>query len=453
MNDMALTGSPCSLRARWVFPVSEPPLKDGVVTIADGRIVAVGSGSAEGPVEDLGEVALIPGLVNAHTHLEFSDLQQPIGSPEMDLVGWLRAVMEHRGRHSPKPAAAEGEVETPRVVAPFSFQPAKPAAVKSPIALGIEESLRHGVTTIGEIAQPRFADAAYHSGPCGGTLFLELIAPRMDRVEAALEVARTHLESAHLAPRDAAGEHLAERDEYVAWRVGLSPHAPYTVHPKLLVRAAALSAEFRAPLAMHLAESREELEFLRDHSGPFRELLDSRGGFDPAARHRGGRPLDELRCLLHSHRALVIHGNYLDDEEIEFLGWHCHRMAVVFCPRSHAWFDHAAYPLKKLLAAGAVVALGTDSRASSPDLSILAEMRHVAQSFPSISRATILELGTLGGARALGRDSEIGTLQQGKWADLTAIRMPDYSITDPHELLIDGEGDAVGTWVRGERCD
>jgi cytosine/adenosine deaminase-related metal-dependent hydrolase len=437
---MELTGSFYSLRARWVFPVSAPPLKDASVTVADGRIVAVGTGPVEGPVEDLGDAALIPGLVNAHTHLEFSDLAQPIGSPDMDLAGWLRKVMEHRGRHAPKPPPAEGDVENKLLVAPFNAQHAEPAEAKSPIVLGLEESLRHGVTTIGEIAQPRFADDVYHAGPCGGTLFLELIAPRMDRVEAALEAAHAHLER-------------TKSDSHTPWQLGLSPHAPYTVHPKLLVRAAALSAEHQMPLAMHLAESREELEFLRDHSGPFRELLESRGGFDPSARHRGSRPLDELRCLLQAHRALVIHGNYLDDEEIEFLGWHHHRMAVVFCPRSHAWFDHAPYPLKKMLAAGAVVALGTDSRASSPDLSVLAEMRHVARSFPSLSRATILELGTLGGARTLGREAEIGSLEIGNCANLTAVRLPDDQQADPHELLIDGEGDVAGTWVRGEQCN
>ena len=212
-----------------------------------------------------------------------------------------------------------------------------------------------------------------------------------------------------------------------------------------------MSAEYQVPLAMHLAESREELEFLRDASGPFRELLESRGGFDPSARPRGSRPLDELRCLSQAHQALVIHGNYLDDEEIEFLGRHRDRMAVVYCPRTHAWFGHAPYPLEKMLAAEAVVALGTDSRASSPDLSVLAEMRHVARSFPSLSRAAILELGTLSGARALGREAEIGTLQLGNCANLTAIRLPDNLRADPHELLIDGEGDVAGTWVRGER--
>ena len=279
---------------------------------------------------------------------------------------------------------------------------------------------------------------AYLASPCDGTIFLELIAPRVDRVEAALE---------------AAGKH---NNRLGRWQPGLSPHAPYTVHPELLVRAAALSVERELPLAMHLAESREEIDFLRDGRGPFRELLESRGGWDPTARPRGARPLDELRVLARAHRALVVHGNYLDDEEIDFLGRAActevgGRMAVVYCPRTHAWFGHARYPLEKLLAAGAIVALGTDSRASSPDLSLLAEMRHVAREFPAMGRATVLELGTLGAARALGLDTRIGTLEPGKWANLAVIALPQGAAADPHELLLDAAGPVVATWVRGNR--
>jgi cytosine/adenosine deaminase-related metal-dependent hydrolase len=125
---------------------------------------------------------------------------------------------------------------------------------------------------------------------------------------------------------------------------------------------------------------------------------------------------------------------------------------VVYCPRTHAWFGHARYPLERLLAAGAIVALGTDSRASAPDLSLLAEMRHVARTFPAISRATILELGTLGGARALGVEALIGTLEPGKWANLAVVALPEESAADPHELLLDAAGAVVATWFRGNRA-
>ena len=397
-----------ALRARWVFPVAGPPLRDAAVTISQGRIVAVGSPPRGVPVEDLGGAAIVPGLVNAHAHLEFSDLAGPIGRPGMGFVEWLGSVIQHRA--------------------------AAPPPGRWCIDRGLRESVGHGVTTIGEIAQPGGAWDAYLASPCDGTIFLELIAPRVERVEAALE---------------AAGKHNVEVGQ---WRPGLSPHAPYTVHPELLARAAALSARREMPLAMHLAESREEIDFLRDGRGPFRELLESRGAWDPSARPRGARPLDELRVLSRAHRALVIHGNYLDDEEIELLGRQRRQMAVVYCPRTHAWFGHARYPLEKLLAAGAIVALGSDSRASSPDLSLLAELRHVAREFPAMNRATILELGTLGSARALGLDARIGTLEPGKWANLAVVALPDDAGADPHELLLDGAGAVIATWVRGNRA-
>ena len=262
-----------------------------------------------------------------------------------------------------------------------------------------------------------------------------MIAPRVERIETALAAAEKHIYANSVG----------------AWQAGLSPHAPYTVHPQLLARTVELSAERKAPLAMHLAESLEELEFLRAGRGPFRELLELRGGWGPAARPRGSRPLDVLRELSCGHRAVVVHGNYLDEEEIEFLGRQRQRMAVVYCPRTHAWFAHPRYPLEKLLAAGAVVALGTDSRASSPDLSLLAEMRHVAR-VPALDRATIVELGTLGGARALGLDDRIGTLEAGKWANLTVVALPDAVAADPHELLLDAGGDAAAAWIRGVRA-
>jgi cytosine/adenosine deaminase-related metal-dependent hydrolase len=430
-----------SLLARWVFPVAGPPLRDAAVTISDGRIIAVGGPPRGVPIEDMGPVAIVPGLVNAHTHLEFSDLPGPIGHPGMGLVEWLGKVVRHRAN--------------------------APVLGRWCVEQGLRESVAHGVTTIGEIAQPGGTDTVYRDSPCDGTIFMELIAPRSDRVEAALEAAGKHVIEARRASEGNAQSarsraYLGDHGYLVPasgfdrgnlarhWLPGLSPHAPYTVHPELLARVVALSAEQEMPLAMHLAESHEEVEFLRDGSGPFRELLESRGVWDPTTRPHGARPLDELRVLARAHRALVIHGNYLDDEEIEFLGRQP-RMAVVYCPRTHAWFGHARYPLEKLLAVGAVVALGTDSRASSPDLSLLAEMRHVARLFPALGRATVLELGTLGGARALGLDSRIGTLEPGKWANLAAVALPEDRAADPHELLLEAEGAVVATWVRGIR--
>ena len=135
----------------------------------------------------------------------------------------------------------------------------------------------------------------------------------------------------------------------------------------------------------------------------------------------------------------MIHGNYLDDEEIAFLGANRRQMAVVYCPRTHDWFAHDAYPLEKMLAAGVTVALGTDGRGSSPDLNLLGEMRFAAQRHPAVGMDEILRMGTIYGARALGQEVIVGSLTPGKRADLTVVALPDRDAADPHELLFDSE--------------
>ena len=173
--------------------------------------------------------------------------------------------------------------------------------------------------------------------------------------------------------------------------------------------------------------------------------------FPPTLTVPGSTPLDYLRLLARARRALVIHGNYLNDEEIAFLAQQAPRMAVVYCPRTHEWFRHAPYPLEKLLEAGATVALGTDSRASTADLSVLAEMRLVARRHPGIPPAVILRLGTLDGARALGREADVGSLEPGKSANLAVVGLPDGDAADPHRLLLDSDCPVLRTYVGGER--
>jgi len=397
-----------ALKARYVFPVAGQPIPAGLVTIQGERIVAVGRETPTRHVRDLGNVALLPGLVNAHTHLELSGFAEPLGEPGIAMTDWLAEVRQFRREPGYDPHEA--------------------------VVAGLRESAACGTTLLGEIAQPDAPTGPFEAGPPETIVFLELIAPTPDRVDAAIDQACGHLEST---------------DPSTGWHPGLSPHAPYTVHPRLLRRAVGLSQQRGVPIALHLAESREEMELLGRGTGPFRELLQRLGAWDPEAFPGGRRPLDYLRELAGARRALVIHGNYLDDEEIAFLAERADRMAVVFCPRTHAHFGHAEYPLAKLLAAGATVALGTDSRASSPDLSVLAEMRFVARCYASIPPDVVLRFGTLFGARALGRDHVLGRLAPGQRADLAAVALPDRDAPDPHELLFDSDLPVVATWQRG----
>jgi len=226
-----------------------------------------------------------------------------------------------------------------------------------------------------------------------------------------------------------------------AMRRGLSPHSPYTVHPELLRKACELSAKQQIPLAMHLAESMEELELLRSHSGPLVERLKALGAWHPGSLPRGMRPLDYLETLATAHRVLVIHGNFLVREEMEFVAARREKMSVVYCPRTHAHFPHGEYPLAEMLACGARVAVGTDSRATNPDLSVLAELRHVARHHPAVTPEAILKMGTLHGAEALGLADELGSLTPGKQAALAVVPLPEEE-GDPYDLLFGSDAPA-----------
>jgi cytosine/adenosine deaminase-related metal-dependent hydrolase len=397
--------SQLSLRARWIVPVTGPPIQNGVVTIDGERIDNLGTTTSAGTI-DLGDVVLLPGLVNTHTHLEFSDCEKPLGKPGTPLPVWIRQVIGMRHRSDRDPTTA--------------------------IQQGLSESLRHGVTTIGEIST---CSPSAYAEFCGSQLMLfqEVIGFSAGRIDSVYSELEQRVESAFNT------DHV----------MGISPHAPYTVHPALLRRMIALASERELPVAMHLAESREELQLLRDGSGLFQQLLVDRSMWDPQAIPRGSRPLDYLKLLAEAPQALVIHGNYLDTEEIAFLADHRDRMSVVYCPRTHAYFGHDPYPLEKMLSTGVRVVLGTDSRASNPDLSLLAEMCFVAKRFPSISPTTIMKMGTASAAKALGLDGEVGSIAPGRRADLVALPCPAGG--EPFEAILHGDAQPTHVFIRGRQ--
>jgi cytosine/adenosine deaminase-related metal-dependent hydrolase len=206
---------------------------------------------------------------------------------------------------------------------------------------------------------------------------------------------------------------------------------------------------------MHVAESADELELLQDGTGPFQELLEERSMWDAVAIPRGSRPIDYLRMLAEAPRALVIHGNYLAAEDHEFLAEHAETMSLIYCPRTHSYFRHPSYPLPALLKKGVSVALGTDSRASNPDLGLFAEMRHIASSNSAIDPNFILRIATLGGAEALGREAEVGSISKGKFANLIAVPFEPWtriSGDDVMNSLLAGDQKPCRIWIRGTNC-
>jgi cytosine/adenosine deaminase-related metal-dependent hydrolase len=417
-----------AFRARWIVPGDGPPIRDGVLAMAGQLIQYVGPDAGVFPAEDLGNVAILPGLVNSHTHLEFSGLEAPLGQSGMRFTDWIAAVVQHRRARD-----ADGPVERSQA-----------------IRRGIIESLGHGVTAIGEISSGDWPTGAVSELPMEGIVFWELLGASPERIEAEHQSARTFLE--RNSETEPAQEHGCPAPVPFSlpsgWLRGLSPHAPYSVHPELLSRAVGLARTFDVPLAMHLAESSEEIELLADRRGPFVPLLESLSAWHPQAIPLGLRPMDILRVLADAPRVLVVHGNYLTDDEIDFLGANSDRMSVV-CPRTHAFFQHRRYPLARMLAAGVRIALGTDSRASTPDLNLLAEMRQVARDYSEIPPDQILQMATINGARALGLDGHCGTLVVGKHANLAIVALPDGE-ADCYESLLATDTPVTATVYRGQ---
>jgi cytosine/adenosine deaminase-related metal-dependent hydrolase len=302
------------------------------------------------------------------------------------------------------------------------------APVEKAVLAGLEESQKAGVTTLAEIATDDSVAGILESADAPHvTVFRELLALLPEQVEPQLAIARAHLEG--------------------GGRRGLSPHAPYSVHPGLFDRLIDLASERHAPVAMHLAETPAELELLRDGTGEFVEMLRAFGVWREGLIPRGSRPIVYLRRLADVDRALVVHGNYLDQSELAFVARNP-QLTVVYCPRTHSYFGHTPHPWRQLIERGASVAMGTDSRASNPDLSVWSELLFLRHRFPEVPPRLLLELGTVRGAKALGLETETGTIAPGKRADLAVVTLPSRS-SDPWTSLFAPENRIETTAIPG----
>jgi aminodeoxyfutalosine deaminase len=379
------------LKARWIFPVASEPIQHGAIEVCEGRIAAIYHRPPQ-EAEDLDDVAIVPGFVNAHTHLEFSDLREPL-TPSQPFPAWLRNLMAYRRQRGDAGAA---------------------------VRHGLEELRQEGNVGFGEIVTQSWPDGNPANVP-GGVLFRELIGLPPENIDAQFELAARYLEG-------------DDSNRPTAAVRGLSPHAPYSVHPRLFERAIALAASRHAPLTMHLAETQAELQLLRDGTGELVEFLSGLGVWREGVVPRGRRPLDYLRALASVEHVVIAHGNHLDEEEIEFVARH-RNLAVAYCPRTHAFFGHAEHPWRTLIERGGLVAIGTDGRGSNPDLSIWNELVFLAQRYPDVDPAVLLRLGTLNGARALGLEEDLGTLEKGKSARAAVISLGTTRTTDPYAEL------------------
>jgi cytosine/adenosine deaminase-related metal-dependent hydrolase len=396
------------LSADWVIPVEGSPIRNGAVRIEAGRIAAVGPSEEVGEGERFEDAVILPGLVNAHSHLEYA-VYGGFGDG-LAFAPWIALHVERKSRIG----VAEMEASA---------------------RLGAAECLRSGITTVGDCSFSGAAAAACAELGLRAIVYLEVFGADASA-----------LDGRFAEHRERIAGHLSDRV-----RLGVSPHAPYTCSPELY----AACLELGLPVATHLNESADELRWLRDGSGPWESFGDL---LVPPLGESGIRALAREGLL--SSQLVAAHCVKVDAEEIALLAEH--DVAVVHCPRSNAVLGCGIAPLAALRQAGLRVGLGTDSPASAPSFDMFDELRSAMLSArareerpDALTAADALELATLGGARALGLDDEIGSIVPGKVADLAVLSLVDSPFLpweDPVTACVLGgapEG-IVATLVSGE---
>ena len=410
---------PLLIRARVVAPVMQPSIEDGVVLIRGSRICAVGrwrqvtSRAPAGAHEiDLGEVVLLPGLINAHAHLDYTDMAGQL-LPTRSFTDWIKLITEAKSGWGPDDFASSWRN-------------------------GAEMLVRSGTTTVADIeTAPDMLPDVWHDTPLRVFSFIELTGVR-SRI--APETAITETQNRIAALSAGPG------------RVGVAPHAPYSTIPALLRMVAGAARSQGWLLTTHVAESMEEYEMFKHARGPMFEWLkrNSRdmsdcGNITPVVH------LDRNELL--GPNLLAVHANYLDPDDIALLARK--RVSVVHCPRSHRYFNHAPFEYEKLLRAGLRVCLGTDSlatvivkRGQKVILDLFEEMREFAREFPDRSPREILRLCTDAPAAALGLSGQIGCVAPGFKADLIAIPY-EGPITRVDDAIIAHEGAVAMSMIDG----
>lgn len=416
-----------TLAARWLFPVESEAIENACLDLRDGEIVAIGPRRGRIVDLDFGNAAILPGLVNAHCHLELEPLETetPISGDDgiSSEVQWLREVVRQRWLTDPESYAETAARHT-------------------------RELIRNGTTLVADITTAGASGPALVDAPIRSVIYAEVIGLKRLRAMATNEAAWAWINAVEPALKRSQPSPGAYRQ-----RIGLSPHAPYST-AGWIYHQAALSG---LPLTTHLAEMPEENQLLAHGAGPLREFLDEIGAWPDEDDFQpiGPKPIDYVRQReLREADWLIAHGNYLEDQDLWRLSPAAlkknQRMAVAYCPRTSHRFGHRAHPFRKLLERGAIVCLGTDSRASAPTLSILDEMRFLKETDPSLSGSVIFAMATLFGAWALRADDFCGSLRPGKKGDLTIVALPNEDPgDDAHDLVLRSTLPVVGTWLDG----
>jgi cytosine/adenosine deaminase-related metal-dependent hydrolase len=376
------------VRARIVLPIVGPPVENGAVVITEGRVTAVERWNARlaagGEVIDLGEAVVLPGLVNAHCHLDYTAMAGQIDSPR-SFADWIKLITTIKNSWNL-------------------------ADYRESWLRGADMLLQGGVTTVGDIeANPTLLPEVLSRTPLRVCSFLELIGIK-DEPSPARLLEETLQPIASLAsPRGT---------------FGLSPHALYSTTPELLRHSARFARQKRWRMTTHVAESEEEFNMFMYSDGPMHAWLKRQRDMTDCGQGSPVKCLDGLGLL--DEQFLAVHVNYLWHGDAALLGER--KVSVAHCPRSHAYFGHRAFPHLALEAAGVNLCLGTDSlatvrkrRGQPLALDMFAELQSFAATTSVVAPDKILRMATANGARALGLQGQAGELSPGAWADLIAV--------------------------------
>ena len=401
--------------ARWVLPISHPPIADGWVAVENGLIVAVGGPNDHPPDGQMdkwsdgqmdrwpnGPMAILPGLVNAHTHLELS---------------WMR------GRVAPAPCMPQWVERLMALRRSVGHEPPEP------IHDAIREARSAGTSLIGDITNTLASYEPLADSELAAAIFHELLGFNVADPVSIVAQAQARLDA--LMP--------------IAWlRASIVPHAPYSVSAALLREIGHAAATDR-PVSIHLGECAEEVEFLRDGGGAWHRLLNELGVWTDAWVPPASSPVDYIEDSgLLDERLLAVHGVHLTDADLQKLA--AVGATVVTCPRSNRWTGAGVPPIERFYASGVRVAVGTDSLASVEDLNLFTELAIMRELAPAVGSGALLESATKHGAAALGFGSELGTIEPRKRAELIAVRLPP-GLEDVEEYLVGGIEPSQIRWL------
>ena len=394
--------------ADWILPIAGPPIRDGYVTVDDGRIRGVGQGESAGATA-LGSVAILPALVNAHTHLELSYLHARV-PPCPNFNDWVSQLMAIR-REFPDPHAS----------------PIVDAA-----RAAIARARATGTGLVGDISNTLVTAPLLRDAGMPGHIFYELLGFNHPDPAGKVREARAAVDTVGADDREV--------------RVSLAPHAPYSVSPALFMAIHEdVATHPPSVTSVHLGESRAEVELLRHGTGPTRDMLERFGVWTSAWQVPGVSPTEYLGALgFLTSRSLLVHGVQFTADDLVRV-----RTAgapLVSCPRSNTYVGVGAPPLESFYAAGVRVAFGTDSLASCTDLDMFAELAEARRIAPAVPARELLRSATLTGAEVLAYDEDYGSIETGKRAALIGVRVPPH-VTDVEEYLVGGLASDAVMWL------